>query len=242
MTLDPLHQFELHRLIPLVIGGLDFSFTNSSLFMVLSLCVPLLITVILLRRGGTLVPNRGQALLEIPYKFIMDMLEETNGTKGRPFFSLIFSLFIFILCANMLGMVPYAFTITSHIAVTFALSGLIFILITGVGLWHHGWHFLSLFCPKGVPLWLMPLLIPIEILSYLSRPVSLAVRLFANMMAGHTMMKVFAGFTVMLGLGGIAPLMINVLLTGFEVLVAFLQAYVFTILCCLYLHDALELH
>jgi F-type H+-transporting ATPase subunit a len=170
------------------------------------------------------------------------MLDETNGKKGRPYFPFIFSLFIFVLMGNLLGMFPFCFTFTSQLVVTFALASLVFIVVTIVGILKHRGKFLSIFFPDGAPLFMAPVLIPIELLSYLSRPVSLSVRLFANMMAGHTMLKVFAGFTVSLGLWGIFPVAMNVLLTAFEFLVAVLQAYVFTILTCLYFHDALCLH
>ena len=171
------------------------------------------------------------------------MIRDNVGSAGWEFFPYIFSLFMFVLFGNLLGLLPYSFTFTSHIIVTAALALTVFIGVTIVGLVNHGFHFLSFFVPKGVPAALMPLMIPIEIISYLSRPVSLSIRLFANMMAGHTMLKVFAGFILTLGLlGGWAPLAMDVALIGFEVLVAFLQAYVFTVLTCLYLNDALNLH
>lgn len=238
---DPLHQFQIHVLFPLHLKGLDLSFTNSSLFMVFTL---LAITIFL---GGGMrnpqpIPGRWQAMVEMTYTFIANLLDETTGLKGRRYFPFIFTLFMFILGGNLLGMLPYGFTFTSHIIVTFGLAMIAFGVATLVGFLRHGFHYLTLFIPRNAPLYMLPLLIPIEILSYLSRPISLAVRLFANMMAGHTMLKVFAGFTIMLGIFGVAPLALNILLTAFEILIAILQAYVFTILTCIYLHDAIHLH
>lgn len=237
----PLHQFEIHSYIPLEIHGIDISFTNSSLFMVIAV----LGTGLLLGGGvygATRVPGRWQSFAEILYGFITTLLDETVGIKGRAYFPFVFTLFMFILMGNCIGMFPYAFTYTSHIIVTFGLAMLAFCVTTFIGFWRHGMQYFTLFVPKGAPVYMWPLIIPIEILSYLSRPVSLSIRLFANMMAGHTMLKVFAGFTVLLGVFGIAPLCINVLLTAFEILVAVLQAYVFTILTCIYLHDSIHLH
>jgi F-type H+-transporting ATPase subunit a len=171
------------------------------------------------------------------------MISDTAGSKAKPYFSFIFSLFMFVLFCNMFGMIPYTFTVTSHIIVTFILAAFIFIGVTVIGFIKHGFGYLKLFVPSGVPIVLLPLIVVIEIISYLSRPISLSVRLFANMMAGHTMMKVFGGFVVSLGIvGGWLPLSFSVALTGLEILVAFLQAYVFAILTCIYLNDALNLH
>jgi len=238
---DPLHQFEIHPIMPLQIGGVDVSFTNSSLFMALSV---LATTVFLV--GGMMnakqIPGRWQGLVEMSYEFIAGMLHDNVGTKGRQYFPLIFSIFMFVLMGNLLGMIPYSFTYTSHIIVTFGLAIFVFLTMTLIGIIRHGLHYFTLFVPKGAPVFMLPIIVPIEVLSYLSRPVSLAVRLFANMMAGHTMLKVFAGFTVALGVFGVAPLAVNVALTAFEVMVAILQAYVFTILSCIYLHDAVHLH
>ena len=170
------------------------------------------------------------------------MISDTAGSKAKPYFPFIFSLFMFVLFCNMLGMLPYSFTVTSHIIVTFALAAVIFVGVTIIGFVNHGAGYLKLFIPSGVPLFLLPLIVVIEIISYLSRPVSLSVRLFANMMAGHTMLKVFGGFVISLGiLGGLLPLSFTVALTGLEILIAFLQAYVFAILTCIYLNDALNL-
>ena len=238
---SPLEQFEIKPIVPIHVGNLDLSFTNSALAMAVVVGVATLFLV-----GGVsgraAVPGRWQSAVEMSYEFIAGMVRDNVGTEGRKYFPFIFTLFMFILFGNLLGMVPYSFTFTSHIIVTFALAFLVFLLVTVVGLARHGMHFFSYFMPAGVPIWMAPIIVPVEVISYLSRPVSLSVRLFANMMAGHTMLKVFAGFTVALGIFGVAPLLINVALTGFEFLVAVLQAYVFTILTCLYLHDAIHLH
>lgn len=237
----PLHQFEVKTLVPFHVGKYDLSFTNASLCMVLT--VALIFTFFLLSfRKRRLVPTKLQAIGEMIYKFVVYQLEETTGEEGRPYFPFVFSLFLFILGANLFGMVPYAYTVTSQIVVTFTLAMMVFILITGIGIIRHGRNFITYFVPEGVPKILFPLIVPIELISYLSRPISLSIRLFANMMAGHTMLKVFAMFTIVLGLWGVAPLILNMLLTMFEIMVAILQAYVFTILTCIYLHDALYLH
>jgi F-type H+-transporting ATPase subunit a len=239
---SPLEQFEIERLIPLHIGGLDVSFTNSALFMVIATAlVTLLLTASVSR--GALVPGRLQSMAELSYEFIANMIRENVGSEGRQYFPFIFSLFMFILFGNLLGMIPFTFTYTSHIIVTFALAALVFAGVTVIGFVRHGAKFLKLFVPSGVPVFLLPLLVVIEVLSYLTRPISLSVRLFANMMAGHTMLKVFGGFVVALGiLGGWAPLVFIVALTGLEIGIAVLQAYVFTILTCIYLNDAIHLH
>jgi F-type H+-transporting ATPase subunit a len=240
-AIDPLHQFEIQRLIPLKIGGLDASFTNASLWMVLAIAAVTVFLVAGMRRQA-LVPGRWQSMAEVSYEFIAGMISDNVGSAGRQYFPFIFTLFMFILFGNLLGMVPYSFTFTSHIIVTFAMAFVVFLIVTAVGFIKHGAHFFSFFVPKGVPKVMLLLMVPIEVLSYLTRPVSLSIRLFANMMAGHTMLKVFASFTLMLGIFGVAPLAINVALTGFEFLVAFLQAYVFTVLTCIYLNDAIHLH
>jgi F-type H+-transporting ATPase subunit a len=232
---SPLAQFEIKRLVPIDINGVDASFTNSAVWMIVAiLLVTLLMTLAVQRRA--LVPGRWQSIAELSYEFIANML-------GKKYFPFVFTLFMFILFCNLLGMIPYSFTPTSHIVVTFAMAFVVFIGVTIIGFARHGLHFFSFFVPKGVPAALLPLLVVIEVISYLIRPVSLSVRLFANMLAGHTMLKVFAGFVVALGvLGGWAPLAFVVALTGLEILIAFLQAYVFTILTCLYLNDAVHLH
>ncbi len=238
---SPLSQFEVRTLVPIEIGGVDASFTNAALFMVIvvtSVC--LFLSLGMQRRA--LVPGRWQSMVELSYEFIANLVRDNVGSEGRRFFPFVFALFMFILFANVIALVPYTFTVTSHIVVTFALAAVVFVMVTVVGLVKHGLHFFSLFLPKGVPIALAPLLIPIEIISYLARPVSLALRLFANLTAGHTMLKVFGGFVVLLGLAGVAPLVVIVVLFGLETLIAFLQAYVFTILTCIYLNDALHLH
>jgi F-type H+-transporting ATPase subunit a len=198
--------------------------------------------IILGARRRALVPGRWQSMAEISYEFIAGMIDENVGHEGREYFSFIFTLFIFILLGNLLGLIPYGFTFTSHIIVTFAMAGVVFIGVTVIGIARHGFHFLRLFVPHGVPPVLLLLLVPIEVLSYFIRPFTLSIRLFANMMAGHTMLAIFAGFVVGMGIFGFIPLGVDVLLIFLELLVAALQAYVFTILTCLYLRDAIHLH
>lgn len=239
---SPLHQFVIQPLLPIQAGGVDLSFTNSSLFMVLAVALVTLFLTLGMR-GRALVPGRFQSMAEMSYEFVAAMVRDNVGAAGRQYFPFIFSLFMFVLFGNLLGLIPYSFTFTSHIVVTAALALTVIFGVTVIGVVKHGFHFFSFFVPKGVPALLLPLMIPIEVISYLSRPVSLSIRLFANMMAGHTMLKVFAGFVVVLGfLGGWAPLAMDVALTAFELLVAFLQAYVFTVLTCIYLNDAVHLH
>ncbi|MEL0013450.1 MAG: F0F1 ATP synthase subunit A, partial [Alphaproteobacteria bacterium] len=191
---------------------------------------------------GAMVPGSQQTVAELFYEFIAGLIKETIGAHGRKYFPIIFTVFAFVLTGNLLGMIPYSFTFTSHIIVTFAMAIVIFIAVTVLGFVKHGMHFFTFFVPPGTPLVMYPLMIPIEILSYLSRPISLAVRLFANMMAGHILLKVIAGFVAAMGVFGILPLALVVALTGLELIIAFLQAYVFTILTCLYINDALHLH
>ena len=198
--------------------------------------------MILGMRRGAIVPGRWQCATEMAYEFIANMLRDTVGQEGRKYFPFVFTVFMFVLFGNLLGMVPYSFTFPSHIVVTFALAFIIFVGVTILGFVKHGLHFFSFFVPPGTPLPMYPLLIPIEVISYLSRPISLSVRLFANMLAGHTLLKVIAGFVWALGLFGVLPLAFVVALTGLEILIACLQAYVFTILTCLYINDALHLH
>jgi F-type H+-transporting ATPase subunit a len=239
---SPLEQFQIKTLIPMHFGETSVSFTNSSLFMVLALTLVTLFLVMGTRRRA-LVPGRWQSMAEMSYEFVGNLIRDTVGNEGRKYFPLIFSLFMFILFGNMLGMIPYSFTFTSHIIVTFAMAIVVFIGVTILGFVKHGLHFLHFFVPPGVSPVLWPLMIPIEIISYLSRPISLSVRLFANLTAGHTMLKVFAGFVVSMGVvGGFLPLAFVVALTGLEFLIAFLQAYVFTILTCFYIKDALHMH
>jgi F-type H+-transporting ATPase subunit a len=243
MAINPMHQFNVYRIGPEIkLGVIDISFTNASLFMVIS-SITILLIFNLGSKKNLLIPNKMQLLAELSYTFISKMISDTAGSKGKPYFSFIFSIFMFVLFCNMFGMIPYSFTVTSHIIVTFVLASFIFMGVTIIGFIKHGLGYLKLFIPSGVPLVLMPLIVVIEIISYLSRPISLSVRLFANMMAGHTMMKVFGGFVISLGIvGGWLPLSFSVALTGLEILVAFLQAYVFAILTCIYLNDALNLH
>ena len=243
MASNPMQQFTVHKIGPQIkIAGIDLSFTNASLFMVISASI-ILLFLFLGSKEKKIIPDKIQLIAEMFYTFVAKMISDTAGSKAKPFFPFIFSLFMFVLFCNMVGMLPYSFTVTSHIIVTFALAAFIFIGVTIIGFIKHGLGYLKLFVPSGVPIVLLPLIVIIEIISYLSRPVSLSVRLFANMMAGHTMMKVFGGFVISLGIiGGWLPLSFSVALTGLEILVAFLQAYVFAILTCIYLNDALNLH
>jgi F-type H+-transporting ATPase subunit a len=237
----PLTQFTIRPLLKIEVGGLDLSFTNSSLAMVVAIT---LVSAFLLfgMSRGRLVPGRWQSMAESSYEFVATLLRETIGAEGRKYFPGVFTLFMFILFGNLLGMIPSHFAFTSHIIVTFAMALVVFVFVTLLGFIKHGVHFFSFFVPPGTPIAMWPLLIPIEIISYLSRPISLSVRLFANMLAGHTLLKVFAGFVVALGAAGVVPLAFIVVLTGLEILIAFLQAYVFAILTCLYINDALHLH
>jgi len=238
---SPLSQFEIKRWVPIQIGDLDVSFTNSAAFMALTVIGVSAFLVLGMRRHA-LVPGRWQSMAELSYVFIANLVKDTVGTEGRPYFPFIFTVFMFVLFGNLFGMVPYGFTFTSHIIVTFTMAVVVFLGVTVIALIKHKLHFFTFFMPPGVPLIMAPLLVPIEIISYLSRPISLSVRLFANMLAGHTLLKVFAGFVVALGLFGAFPLAFVVALTALEVVIAFLQAFVFTILTCLYLNDALHLH
>jgi F-type H+-transporting ATPase subunit a len=239
---NPLEQFQIERLFELRIGGVDASFTNSALFMLIAI-VAITAFLLLATRQRSLVPTRLQSMAELSYEFVANMIRDNVGTAGMQYFPFIFSLFMFILFCNLIGMIPFTFTVTSHIIVTFAMALVVFIGVTIIGFARHGLGYLKLFVPAGVPLALLPLLVVIEVLSYLIRPISLSVRLFANMTAGHTMLKVFGGFVVMLGiLGGWAPLAFVVALTGLEFGIAVLQAYVFTILTCIYLNDAVHMH
>jgi F-type H+-transporting ATPase subunit a len=238
---NPMEQFEIKRLLDFKIGSLDASFTNSATWMVIAVILATTVFVFGMRQRA-LVPGKLQSVAELGYEFIAGMVRDNVGDEGKKYFPFILSLFIFILFCNILGLVPYSYTVTSQIVVTFAMAAVVFIGVTIIGVVRHGWHFLSFFAPKGVPLWLLFILVPIEVFSYLIRPISLSVRLFANMLAGHTMLKVFGGFVVAMGLlGGWAPLAFIVALTGLELLIAFLQAYVFAILTCLYLNDAIHL-
>ena len=238
---SPLAQFEIKRWVPIEIGNLDVSFTNSSTFMVLTVIATSAFLILGMRRNA-LVPGRWQSMVELLYIFIANLLKDTVGSEGRPYFPFIFTVFMFVLVGNLFGMIPYSFTFTSHIVVTFTMAMIVFIGVTIIAISKHRMHFFSYFMPPGVPMVMAPLLVPIEIISYLSRPISLSVRLFANMLAGHTLLKVFAGFVISLGMFGVFPLAFVVALTGLEIVIALLQAFVFTILTCLYLNDALHLH
>jgi len=243
MALNPMHQFEIYKIGPEInIDGINLSFTNSSFFMTIS-AILILSLLFLGTKKKSLIPSKIQLITEMSYTFIAKMINDTAGSGAKSFFPFVFTLFMFVLFCNMVGMLPYSFTVTSQIIVTFMLAATIFIGVTIIGFIKHGIKYLELFVPKGVPIVLLPLIIVIEIISYLARPVSLSVRLFANMLAGHTMLKVFGGFVISLGLlGGWLPLSFAVALTGLEILIAFLQAYVFAILTCIYLNDALNLH
>lgn len=245
---DPIHQFQISKVFTLgTIGGHEIAFTNSTLFMGIAVA-----GISLLMIGATasrsLVPGRAQSLAEISYEFVADMIKSTAGPDGMRFFPFVFSLFMFILVLNLLGMVPLGgFTVTSHIVITAALALLVFLTVIVYGLMHNGLRFFKLFVPSGIPIYILPLIVVIEVMSFLSRPISHSVRLFANMLAGHITLKVFAGFIVMLGafgiggwIGAILPLVLTVALTALELLVAFLQAYVFAILTCIYLNDAIH--
>jgi F-type H+-transporting ATPase subunit a len=242
---DPIHQFELHPIVPIKIFGWDVSFTNSSLFMLVSV---VLITAffMLSMRSRSLVPGRLQSMAEVTHEFVAGMVRESTGSAGMKYFPLVFTIFMFIFSCNMLGMIPGFFSVTSQIIVTAALAALVFLTVLIVGFTKHGIRFLKLFVPEGVPIAILPMVVLIEVISFLSRPVSHSVRLFANMLAGHITLKVFGGFVVMLlGAGTFAalsplPLLMAIAITALEVLVAFLQAYVFTMLTCMYLNDALH--
>ncbi len=237
---SPLAQFEIKKLIEIPLGGIDASFTNSSLWMMIAVILATAFLTLSMR-GRAMVPGRWQSMAELVYEFVANMLRDNVGSGGRRYFPFIFTLFMFILFNNSLGMVPYSFTPTSHIIVTFAMAAVVFVGVTIIGFIKNGTGFLKLFVPSGVPWFLLIILVPIEVISYFVRPISLSVRLFANMMAGHTMLKVFGGFVVSLGLlAGWAPLLFIIALTGMEIGIAMLQAYVFTVLSCLYLHDALH--
>ena len=238
---SPLAQFEIKRLLPIEIGSVDISFTNSSAFMVLTVFAISAFLILGMRRND-LVPGRWQSMAELLYIFIANLLKDTVGAEGRPYFPFVFTVFMFVLVGNLFGMIPYSFTFTSHIIVTFSMAMFVFVGVTIIAIAKHKLHFFSFFMPPGVPMIMAPLLVPIEIISYLSRPISLSVRLFANMLAGHTLLKVFAGFVISLGMFGVFPLVFVVALTGLEIVIAMLQAFVFTILTCLYLNDALHLH
>lgn len=242
MAANPLDQFVIQKIIPLQLGGYDVSFTQSALWMAFAvLAATLLMTLTM--RGKAVIPGRWQNVAEMLYEFVGGIVHENLGHEGRKYFPFVFSIFMIVLMGNLLGLIPYSFTFTSHIIVTGALALFVFLLATLIGFVRHGFHFFTLFVPSGVPIFIVPLIATIEVISYLSRPISLSVRLFANMMAGHTILKVFAGFSVAMGVVfGVLPMLINVAVIGLEIMIAFIQAYVFSILTCLYLKDAIELH
>ncbi|MEM8551409.1 MAG: F0F1 ATP synthase subunit A [Pseudomonadota bacterium] len=246
--LDPVKQFEVKALLPIEVGGVDLSFTNVSLFMVVTIaCVMALMLLPTSRRA--LVPSRWQNVAEMCYEFAGNMLRSSAGTGGMRFFPLVFTLFMFILIANLLGMFPYFYTVTSQLIVTFFLAMVVILTVIIAGIRSHGLGWFKVFVPSGVPGYIVPLVSTIEVISFLSRPVSLSVRLFANMLAGHIMLKVFAAFVVSLGalgtvgiVGAVLPLGMTVAITALEFLVACLQAYVFAVLTCIYLNDAVHPH
>jgi F-type H+-transporting ATPase subunit a len=247
MQVDPIHQFQIHELVPLMkVAGRDIAFTNSALFMLF-----IVLGVSLLMIGASapraVVPGRLQSMAEMSYEFVANTVRSSAGTEGMKFFPFVFTLFMFILFANLIGLIPYSFTVTSQIIITAAFALLVFFIVVVYGFWRNGLHFFNLFVPKGVPKVILPAIVVIEVLSFLSRPISHSVRLFANMLAGHITLKVFAAFIIMLGglgafgwLGATLPLAMVVMLTALELLVAFLQAYVFAILTCIYLNDAIH--
>jgi F-type H+-transporting ATPase subunit a len=244
VTMDPIHQFHIVPMVDMGMGGMVL--TNSAVFMIAILVVASAVMIIGTSQKA-LVPNRLQSIGEVAYEFVANTVRSSAGQEGMRFFPLVFSLFMFVLIANLIGLIPYTFTVTSHIIVTFALSALVILTVIIYGVYRHGAHFLNLFVPSGVSIWLLPLLVLIEIISFVSRPISLSVRLFANMLAGHITLKVFGGFVAMLLASGtwaviLAPLpfAMTVALTALELLVAFLQAYVFAILTCVYLNDAIH--
>jgi F-type H+-transporting ATPase subunit a len=238
----PLEQFSVKTIIPISLLGYDISLTNSALAMI---CASLIICVWLAATTKNMlsVPSKGQMLTELVYSAIGDVVRNNAGPKGEKFIGPIFAMFLFILACNALGMLPFCFTATSQLVVTFTLAMAIFVMVTCVGFINHGWHFLSLFLPAGVPWWMAPLMIAIELFTYLARPVSLSLRLMANMVAGHILLKILAGFIIMLPfIFKIVPIPVIIILTAFEICVGILQAYIFTILSCVYLNDALNLH
>src|ERR1700688_1923090 len=247
MTIDPIHQFQIENLVPVInIGGPQIALTNSDLAIIIIVAAVSLFLI-----GGTarraVVPGRLQSIAELSYEFVANTVRSSAGTEGMKFFPFVFTLFMFVLFANLIGLIPYSFTVTSQIIITAALALTVFLVVVGYGFWRNGLHFLNLFVPKGVPKAILPAIVIIEVLSFVSRPVSHSVRLFANMLAGHITLQVFAGFIIMLAgagilgwFGAVLPFAMVVALTALELLVAFLQAYVFAILTCIYLNDAIH--
>ncbi len=247
MQIDPIHQFQITNLIPIAsVGGHEIAFTNSALYMMIIVAaVSALFIGATTRRA--VVPGRLQSIAEVFYEFVAKTVRDSAGTEGMKFFPFVFTLFMFVLFANVIGLIPYSFTVTSQLIITVMLALTVFFLVVGYGFWRHGLHFLNLFVPKGVPIYILPAIVVIEVLSFLTRPVSHSVRLFANMLAGHITLQVFAGFIIMLAgfgvigmFGAALPLFMVVTLSALELLVAVLQAYVFAILTCIYLNDAIH--
>jgi len=242
-----MHQFQISPLVPIEVGGIDISFTNSSLWVMIGAVLSLVIMGLAAGRRS-IVPGRIQLIGEEIYGFVEGLITDNIGQKGKEYFPLVFTVFMVVAMGNMLGMVPYSFTYTSHLAVTASMALMIFAIVMVAGVIRHGLHFFSLFVPSDVPMWMMPLVVAIEVVSFISRPVTLSVRLFANMVAGHVLMKVIAGFAIMFAsLGGVAwlgallPVAFNVIMIGFEFFIAFIQAYVFAVLTCIYLKDTIEI-
>ncbi len=242
---SPLDQFQIKPIVPIEIAGLNLAFTNSALWMTLA-AAGATFFLVSAASGAKIVPGRLQSAAEVLYEFIAGMVRENVGDEGKKYFPFFFTLFMFVLFGNLAGLIPGAFTFTSHIVVTFTMALIIFLTITLIGFARHGTHFFSLFFPSGAPLATAPILIPIEVISYMSRPISLSVRLFANMTVGHIILKIFAGFVISLGaffvIPGVVPFSVLVGIMALEFFVAALQAYIFTILACIYLHDAIHLH
>ena len=248
MTVDPIHQFKIIDLFPVAkIGNTEIVFTNSAAFMLLAV-IALTAFLILGTSKRSLVPSRLQSAAELSYEFVATTVRSSAGHEGMRFFPFVFTLFMFILTVNFIGLIPYTFTVTSHIIITAAMAITVFLIVIIYGLYRNGFHFFNIFVPKGVPIYILPLIVAIEILSFISRPISHSVRLFANMLAGHITLQVFAGFIILLGTGlgvigwiaGILPFLLVVILFALEALVAFLQAYVFAILTCIYMNDAIH--
>ena len=245
---NPMHQFEIHPMFtPIQVGNMDLSFTNSSLWMVIGVVFSIIFFT-LATKSKSMIPGRLQVMAESAYEFAENLITDNIGAGGKEYFPLVFSIFLFVLAGNIFGMIPYSFTYTSHLAVTAALAVMIFVIVLIIGIFRHGTHFFSLFVPKDVPIWMLPLVILIEFISFLSRPITLSVRLFANMVAGHVMLKVIASFCIMFLVAGhfallgiVLPVAMNVIMIGFEFFIAFIQAYVFAVLTCIYLKDTIEI-
>lgn len=244
---DPMHQFQIAPLIPFEVGGIDLSFTNSSLWMLIGAVLSIVGLTIAAERKS-MIPGRLQVGAESLYNFVENLISDNIGSGAKQYFPLVFTLFVMVLVGNFLGMIPYSFTYTSHLAVTAGLALMVFFTVLIIGIARHGTHFFSLFVPPGVPGWLLWLVVLIEIVSFISRPITLSVRLFANMVAGHVLMKVIAGFAIMFAsMGGLAwvgtllPVAFNIVMIGFEFFIAFIQAYVFAVLTCIYLKDTMEI-